>query len=403
MKLCFIADSNSIHVRRIIAYFTREGHEVFVLSTATQKSELPNVAMVYALSTAAVSSWKDRARFQATNRSRMRYYITKLWSIDQRFLARRLLHVARLFRCRKQCSIKIKDFAPDVIVVIRAFPEGLFARWCQEKHFVLRTAGSDISYYAKLPFLGHIVCTVIRQASYIVTQSVHEKRYLLHELGVRSSIGIANIGTDITMFRPTDRSNRAQYGLCLDAVVVVSNRYLPGFYNGFAVIEAFLLARKRCSNLELLYIHPSPIRQEVRNKIESMSVGVGGIHIVEGPIPQSEMAQALGCGDIWASLSSVDGIPNSLLEAMSCGLVPIVGELQQLREWVQHGRTGFLVPLQDVSAMADIMVMLGENKALLKELSYCCRQKICQDGSYEKNMHNMMDMILAAKNSQGRK
>ena len=329
MKLCFIADSNSIHVRRIIAYFVREGHEVFLLSTATQKSDLPNVTMVYALLAVTASSWKGRAQFHtATNRSRIRYYISRLWGTDQRFLARPLLHVARLFRCRKRCSRKIEEFAPHVIVVIRAFPEGLFAHWCHVKRFVLRTAGSDISYFTKIPFLGHFVRATIRRASYIITQSEPEKKYLQQALGVRCPIGITNIGVDVALFKPTDHSNRAKYGLCQNNVVVVSNRYFGGFYNGFAIIEAFLLARKRCSNLELLYISPSPIKQAMRNKIESISEGVDGIHIVEGPIPQEEMAQALGCGDIWASLSSVDGIPNSLLEAMSCGLVPIVGELQ---------------------------------------------------------------------------
>jgi glycosyltransferase involved in cell wall biosynthesis len=294
----------------------------------------------------------------------------------------------------------VKDFAPDVIVVIRAFPEGLFAHWCHVKRFVLRTAGSDISYFTKIPFLGHFIRSTIRRASYIITQSEPEKKYLQQELGVRCPIGITNIGVDTAMFKPADCSNRAKFGLCQNTVVVVSNRYLGGVYNGFATIEAFLLARKRCSNLELLYISPSPIKPAMRNKIESISRGVDGIHIVEGPIPHEEMAQALGCGDIWISLSSVDGIPSSLLEAMSCGLVPIVGELQPLREWVQHDHTGFLVPPQDVAAMADMMVKLGENKVLLKELSHRCRQKICQDGSYEKNMRNMMDMALAARNSQ---
>ena len=399
MKLCFIADSNSIHVHRIIAYFVREGHEVFVISTAAQKSDLPNVTMVYALSTLMASSWKGRAHFHTSHRSRMRYYISSLWSVNQRFLARRLLHMARLFRCRKHCSRKIKEFAPDVVVVIRAFPEGLFARWCYVRYFVLRTAGSDISYFTKIPFLGNFIRSTIRRAGYIITQSEPEKTYLQQELGVRCPIGITNIGVDVALFKPTDHSNRAKYGLCQNTVVVVSNRYFGGVYNGFAIIEAFLLARKRCANLELLYISPSPIMEAMRNKIESISRGVDGIHIVEGPIPHEEMAQALGCGDIWASLSSVDGVPNSLLEAMSCGLVPIVGELQPLREWVQQGSTGFLVPPRDVAAMADMMVRLGENKVLLKELSHHCRQKICQDGSYEKNMRNMMDMALTARNS----
>jgi len=167
-----------------------------------------------------------------------------------------------------------------------------------------------------------------------------------------------------------------------------------------SVIEAVIQARKLSTNLELLYVSPSPITEAMRNKINSMTADVDGIHIVEGPIPPEEMAEALCCGDIWASFMSHDGIPNSMLEAMSCGLVPVVGDNPQLREWVQDGYTGFVVPLKDVRAMAARIVNLAENRTLRAELSSRCMKKICEEGSYENNMERMMKFVLQARSSK---
>ena len=402
MRICFIADSSSIHVHRIVAFFVQEGHEILVISTAIHKADLSHVIMVYGLPTVASASRGNEGHLYPARKSALRRYIAAKCKREHKELVRRFIRIARLFLYRRHCFARIEEFAPQVICIIRAFPEGLYARWGKFEHFVLRTAGSDISYYPRIPILGHFIRKVIRQADYIITQSEYERAYLRQELDVHSRIEITNIGTDVTLFRPTDRCNRARYGLQLDSIVVVSNRYLEGFYNGLSVIEAFIHAKKQFCKLELLYISPSPITEIIRKKITSMSADIDGLHIVEGPIPPEEMAEALNCGDIWVSLSSVDGVPNSMLEAMSCGLVPIVSDIPQLHEWVRHGDNGFVVPLQDIVAMADRIVELASNKTLLTTFSFRCRERIHQQGSYEDNMRRMVKFVAEAACSQNK-
>jgi len=400
MRICFIADSSSIHVRRIVAYFVRQGHEILVLSTAAQKLDISGVTIAYVLPSVAASSGKEKGNPKSDKRSALRRNMARKCKEEYKMIIRSLADVTRLFTHRKQCSSRIKEFSPDVVIVFRAFPEGLLTCWCGVERVILRTAGSDISYFSRLPILGRFVCRMIRRADSIITESQYEEDYLRQELGVRNPIGVIPIGTDITLFRPSLQSNRAKYELGADSVVVVSNRYLEGFYNGFSVIEAFVQARKLCSNLELLYVSPYPTTETVRERLNAIRADGDGIHIVEGPIPPEEMARALYCGDIWASFSSVDGIPNSLLEAMSCGLVPIVGDLPQLREWVRDGQTGYVVPLKDVKAMADRMVELSKNKVLRATFSLQCRKKICRDGSYEGNMQRMVKFVFEAARAQ---
>jgi glycosyltransferase involved in cell wall biosynthesis len=56
--------------------------------------------------------------------------------------------------------------------------------------------------------------------------------------------------------------------------------------------------------------------------------------------------------DVYVSLSSHDGTPNTFLEALACGCFPVVGDIASLREWVQNGENGLLVDPRDTRESA---------------------------------------------------
>jgi glycosyltransferase involved in cell wall biosynthesis len=62
--------------------------------------------------------------------------------------------------------------------------------------------------------------------------------------------------------------------------------------------------------------------------------------------------KAMGGARIFISLTVSDGLPSSLVEAMSLGALPIHSDLDSIREWVRDGRNGFLVPPEDPEAVA---------------------------------------------------
>lgn len=48
---------------------------------------------------------------------------------------------------------------------------------------------------------------------------------------------------------------------------------------------------------------------------------------------------------LFISLTSNDGLPSSLVEAMTYGAFPIHSDLESIREWIYQGKNGFLVPI----------------------------------------------------------
>jgi glycosyltransferase involved in cell wall biosynthesis len=75
--------------------------------------------------------------------------------------------------------------------------------------------------------------------------------------------------------------------------------------------------------------------------------------------------------------SRAEGLPVSILEAMSVGLVPIVTDLESgVPEVVTPGRTGFRLPLGDVGAFASAVTAIDRDRALLERMSAAAREII---------------------------
>ncbi len=71
---------------------------------------------------------------------------------------------------------------------------------------------------------------------------------------------------------------------------------------------------------------------------------------------QQQLWQLFSRSQVYVSLSSHDGTPNTFLEALACGCFPVVGNIESLREWLEPERTGLLVNPRDPQAAAQAVL-----------------------------------------------
>jgi glycosyltransferase involved in cell wall biosynthesis len=78
-------------------------------------------------------------------------------------------------------------------------------------------------------------------------------------------------------------------------------------------------------------------------------------------VARDRTADHYRCADIFVTATTWEGMPNTVLEAMACGL-PIVGtQASGLRELVRDGLNGYLVPIKDPNALAQALARLVDN------------------------------------------
>jgi glycosyltransferase involved in cell wall biosynthesis len=79
------------------------------------------------------------------------------------------------------------------------------------------------------------------------------------------------------------------------------------------------------------------------------------------------MADLFRSARLMVSPTVHDGTPNTLLEAMACGCLPVAGDLESLREWIIPGYNGLLADLSDPQSLARAISLALEEDALFDQ------------------------------------
>lgn len=234
------------------------------------------------------------------------------------------------------------------------FPPGDFARlqWTLQHASVLTAVSEDIGKKIKL-LCGRDDVLVLRNA---VDGEVFSQNSFLE----RKKIARENLGIEpdevVLGFCGELREKKGQQFL-LNALTTVRNE-----------VSACLLiiGEVRTSQESILQVYKN---QHPEN---------GQRVIVTGHLPKSEdVAEYLGLCDVYLQPSLWDGMPNALLEAMSCGCCCIASDAGGIPEVIVHGENGFLVARSHLhklgEAVLDVLAMSQEEKA---RISQAARQHV---------------------------
>jgi glycosyltransferase involved in cell wall biosynthesis len=74
--------------------------------------------------------------------------------------------------------------------------------------------------------------------------------------------------------------------------------------------------------------------------------------VVTGKLSHAEVLSLFRRAEVSVSITDHDGTPNSLLEAMAAGAIPVCGDLPSIREWIVPGKNGFLAGFNDPAGVA---------------------------------------------------
>jgi glycosyltransferase involved in cell wall biosynthesis len=339
MRICFIADARSPIARAWIGYFAGREHEVHVLSTFPCAPDCIPGATIHCLMQAAPAASK-----------RLR---SAPWSAD---LHDGLAQPLKAMLLARRARRLVDRIAPSLVHSLRLPIEGYLGGALEFHPHVISAWGNDFTLYAdRFRLHARSARRAIAGCDGFLADAQADldraARYGLHEAVPRMVVPGAG-GVDRAIFRP---------GRCNEPALFVNPRGFRRYVRNdtfFAACRIVSDAHPEARFVGVAMEGWRPIEDAVRR------LELGNVTTLTGPLSRLQMAELYQRAAVTVSPTEHDGTPNTLLEAMASGCLPVCGDLPSLREWISPGENGLLCDAGNAASLAEAMLRAIEDRAL---------------------------------------
>jgi glycosyltransferase involved in cell wall biosynthesis len=320
MKLCFVADANHANAANWLAYFATElGYEVHVISFTQVTREIQGVIL-----------------HDLTIRKKP-LLLTKIPALRQLF----------------------RQIDPDLVVAYRVQSYG-FLSACTGFHPLVLVAQSRTVVWPPNSRIMAWLCTyAINRADWILSWAEHTTHRLIQLGADKNIIDTFPRGVRSELFFPKPE------GTLSNGQTIITTRSLHPEYKYIDIIRAVH---------SLIDIMPGVKYQiagegQERQRLEQIVQQLGLNSYVEflGYVPNINLPDRLREADVYVSAYLEDGVSMSLLEAMACGLLPVVPDTEPNRIWIQDGVNGLLFCSGDHASLVQKLHKALSNPSLRKK------------------------------------
>jgi len=336
LRLCYIANPNSIHTHRWVRYFAQRGHEVHLVGEKAPLGPPPPEATFYDLTA--------------------RIDVRKLRYLSWGLAVRRI----------------VRDIRPDLLHAHQVAGAGWLGAAAGYHPFIVTAWGSDLLVNTVRSRPQRLLARwVLGRADYVTCVSP-ELAQVARDLGADAArVEVAPWGIDTDVFYPAAArpSLRAELGLG-PGPVVLSIRGLRPVYNPLDIARAIPQVLARVPEAQFVirsYTYDPAVLEEFQAIVREQGAAAS-VHFV-GHLPDdAAIADLYRLADVAVSVPASDGTPLSVLEALGCGTATVLSDLPALREWVADEQEGLYVPVGDAQALAAAVVRLLRDEALQSRL-----------------------------------
>jgi len=210
-----------------------------------------------------------------------------------------------------------------------------------------------------------------KSADKIICYTENEKS-LLVQLGIDSDkIVVIHNGTDTDIFFPREKKKNNDQILWI-------GRFTPGKGVKY-LIDAFNILVKKNPGFKLFMIGRGPLKENIEQKIQDLNLNKN--IIIKEFILNSELPAIYQNSDVFVLPSLNEGVPRTVLEAMSCRVPIVCTELPQLVSVVEG--CGLLVPVEDSQALAEAISKIILDREVARKLGENGRVKVVENYSWE--------------------
>lgn len=139
-----------------------------------------------------------------------------------------------------------------------------------------------------------------------------------------------------------------------------------------AFVSALQLQPALRDTLRLVMVGDGSLRAECQAILEQAGVA----HLTWLPGARDDVPDVMRGLDCFVLPSLAEGISNTILEAMACGLPVLATRVGASAELLVEGQTGLLVPAADVAALANGLLRLASDRTAAQSMGQAGRERI---------------------------
>jgi len=295
-----------------------------------------------------------------------------------------------------------KQFDFELIDSHFVYPDGVAAAQLARrlnKPLVITGRGEDVLRFPGLPVIGPQIRRALGRADALVALSGEIAEAMISNGADPDKVAIIPNGVDCEKFRPSDRdAARRRLGLPHDRPVVLSVGYRLERKGFHILIDAVAKIRERFPNV-LVVIVGGQARwgQDYTPVIEQrIEANNASDHVwLAGPQPPQELHDWYSAADLFALLTSREGSPNVVMEAMACGLPVVATAIGGIPQVLGDRKLGLLLRDRSADAAADGIV-----RALSQNWDRAAIRQAARRNSWQataKQVRDVFDRALSAR------
>lgn len=356
MKIAFIADGRSDHARRWIGYFVSKC-EILLISPF-ECAPMPGVAIVTLPGRFRLSDQLLTGGVQVRKRSTfITWLITRTLRNNIANQLWALLKLIDLFQQVRVTRNALLNFRPDVIHALRIQNEGYLAAFSCAGDYFVSSWGSDFIDTATNSFIHRqLTKFTLKHATQFMADCERDvflaTKFNLPQ-GVPRYVFPGNGGVNSEIFYPP-------VVFCRTATILYC-RGMSRVTRIDTLLDGFKLLQASSNNVaHLTILAPTGTHREFKELIIDREIDSATITLRDFVDPV-ELAKTMREHTVFVSPMLSDGVPNSMLEAMASGMIPVMSDLESVREHITNGVNGYIFDPNSANSLCEALKQAVEN------------------------------------------
>jgi glycosyltransferase involved in cell wall biosynthesis len=392
MRLTFLADLRSPIAIQWIRYFVERGHEVQAISSypisgnvlpGVEVTSLPLVLPGHGRDGASGPQRPERARRPSIRASIAQWATPRRVADVRSFFGPAIVHAkgGRLQRL-------VDRHQPDLVHAMRIPFEGIAAGALTGWPVIVSVWGNDFTLFADRTWMMAKATRRALATAEVLHCDCQRDARIAREWGFPADRPIwvlpGNGGIDRSVFYPGRSDFRLRLGIPEQATVILNPRGIREYIRTDTFFKSLSPVLHSFPDVHVVCPGMAGSRY-AENMITDIRLDRRRVHLLP-TLDRRLMADAFRASRVSVSLSEHDGTPNTLLEAMACGALPVVGDVASVREWIRDGINGVVVSALDPIMVAAALMRALRNDTLVQAAQEENERLVRDRADFHRNM-----------------